>query len=117
MPMSTFDSPPALAAVIGQPSGHSDWKEVSQDMIDAFAAVTGDRQWNVDVERARREAPGGSIVANGGLLLSLLGILQPQIYSVPAPRALNYGLNRPAKPLVLGAFRWLDERLKSGGLP
>jgi acyl dehydratase len=46
--------------------GASDWHEVSQDRIDRFAEVTGDRQWiHVDPERARREGPFGGTIALG----------------------------------------------------
>ena len=46
---------------------------VTQDMIERFADLTGDRQWiHVDVERARRESPLGTTIAHGFLLLSLL---------------------------------------------
>ena len=34
--------------------GHSPWKTISQEMIQAFADATGDHQWiHLDVERAR----------------------------------------------------------------
>ena len=33
--------------------GHSPWKTISQEMIQAFADATGDHQWiHLDVERA-----------------------------------------------------------------
>jgi acyl dehydratase len=36
----------------------------SQDLIDRFADLTGDRQWiHVDTERARRESPFGGTIA------------------------------------------------------
>lgn len=67
---------------------------VTQDTIDRFADLTGDRQWiHVDVERARRESPFGTTIAHGFLLLSLLPTLvaprewQPVHYS----SATNYG--------------------------
>lgn len=47
--------------------------EVSQQMIDQFAELTGDHQWiHVDVERARKESPFGGPVAHGFLTLALL---------------------------------------------
>jgi acyl dehydratase len=46
---------------------------VSQEMINQFAELTGDRQWiHVDVERANRESPFGGPVAHGFLTLSLV---------------------------------------------
>ncbi len=42
-------------------------------MIDKFAEATGDHQWiHVDVERAKREMPGGKTIAHGYLTLSLV---------------------------------------------
>lgn len=102
MPSATaprpFDSPTALAALAAVPDvaiGQSDWLAVTQAMINAFADLTGDRQWiHVDVERARREAPGGQTIAHGYLLVGLIGVLQPQIFSVVCPTVLNYGMNK-----------------------
>ena len=94
----SFDSPSSLAALAaapGLPIGSSDWLTVTQQMIDAFAALTGDRQWiHVDVERARRDAPGGATIAHGYLLIGLIGVLQPQIFTVACPTVLNYGMNK-----------------------
>jgi len=69
---------------------------VTQDMIERFADLTGDRQWiHVDVERARRESPLGTTIAHGFLLLSLLPRLQPEPrFKLTDYRgALNYGSN------------------------
>ena len=47
---TTFDE---LAAVVGEDLGTTDWLEVTQDRVDAFAEATGDHQWiHVDVARA-----------------------------------------------------------------
>jgi len=113
--MTQFENPGQLAAMLGQPLGHSDWLVISQDMIDRFAELTGDRQWiHVDIERAKREAPGGTTIAHGYLTLSLLGVLQPQIYSVSCRSILNYGLNkmRFLAPVPAGARVRLAETIK-----
>jgi len=104
--MILFEDPAQLAATLGRPLGHSDWLVVSQDMIDRFAELTGDRQWiHVDVHRAKRETAGGTTIAQGFLTLSLLGLLQPQIYAVTCKSTLNYGLNklRFLSPVPAGA--------------
>jgi acyl dehydratase len=63
--MRMVETPEALRALIGQELGVSDWLEVTQDLIDRFAEVTGDHQWiHVDVERAKREMPGGKTIAH-----------------------------------------------------
>ena len=45
-------------ATIGQELGVSDWQDIDQKHIDAFADVTGDHQWiHIDADRARPKAP------------------------------------------------------------
>jgi acyl dehydratase len=86
-----------LRTLIGQEVGHSDWLEVTQPMIDQFAAVTGDHQWiHVDRERAAAESPFGTTIAHGFLTLSLITQLHSQAVQVDGGRkmGLNYGLNR-----------------------
>ena len=105
--MRMVESPEALRALIGQELGVSDWLEVTQDLIDRFAEVTGDRQWiHVDVERAKREMPGGKTIAHGYLLLSLLPKLGAGIYKLSWPtRSINYGSDkvRIVNPVKAGA--------------
>ena len=94
--MRMVETPEALWALIGQELGASDWLEVTQDLIDRFAEVTGDHQWiHVDVERAKREMPGGKTIAHGYLLLSLLPKLGAGIYKLSWPtRSINYGSDK-----------------------
>jgi acyl dehydratase len=101
------ETPEALRALIGQELGVSDWLEVTQDLIDRFAEVTGDHQWiHVDVERAKRDMPGGKTIAHGYLLLSLLPKLGAGIYKLSWPtRSINYGSDkvRIVNPVKAGA--------------
>ena len=105
--MRMVESPEALRALIGQELGASDWLEVTQDLIDRFAEVTGDHQWiHVDVERAKLEMPGGKTIAHGYLLLSLLPKLGAGIYKLSWPtRSINYGSDkvRIVNPVKAGA--------------
>ena len=105
--MRMVESPEALRALIGQELGVSDWLEVTQGLIDRFAEVTGDHQWiHVDVERAKREMPGGKTIAHGYLLLSLLPKLGAGIYKLSWPsRSINYGSDkvRIVNPVKAGA--------------
>jgi len=105
--MRMVETPEALRALIGQELGVSDWLEVTQDLIDRFAEVTGDHQWiHVDVERAKREMPGGKTIAHGYLLLSLLPKLGAGIYKLAWPtRSINYGSDkvRIVNPVKAGA--------------
>lgn len=113
--MTQFENPAQLAATLGQPLGRSDWLVLSQEKISAFAELTGDRQWiHVDVERAKRESAGGKTIAHGYLMLSMLSVLQPQIYSVKCRSVINYGLNkmRFLSPVPAGSRVRLSETIK-----
>src|SRR5881394_944902 len=85
-----------LKAYEGKEIGVSDWYTVTQEQINKFADATGDHQWiHVDVERAKREMPGGKTIAHGYLTLSLVPRLGQTIYRVKnRSRGLNYGSNR-----------------------
>ena len=69
----------------------SEWSEsieVTQDMINRFAELTGDHQWiHVDVKRAKRESPFRTTIAHGFLTLSLL----PCMHSNPSWKIAGYG--------------------------
>ena len=94
--MLTVDKPADMKAHVGEDIGSSDWVTVDQAMIDKFADATGDHQWiHVDVERAKRDMPGGKTIAHGFLTLSLVPRLGQTIYRVKQrSRGLNYGSNR-----------------------
>jgi acyl dehydratase len=94
--MLEIERPADLAAYVGKQIGTSDWFTVDQAIIDKFAEATGDHQWiHVDVERAKREMPGGRTIAHGFLTLSLVPRLVQTIYRVKhRSRGLNYGSNR-----------------------
>lgn len=89
-----------LRALIGQTIGPSDWRVVTQEMVNAFAAITGDRQWiHVDVERAAREGPFGTTIAHGNLTLSLIDGFRDQLmHSTGFVLAVNYGWNKVRFP-------------------
>ena len=103
-----------LKPLIGQEIGISGWIEVTQDMINRFAEVSGDDQWiHIDVERARRETPFGATIAHGFLTLSLLSRMSREAIDVRGDfkMRINYGLNRvrfvspvPAGSSVRGHF-------------
>jgi acyl dehydratase len=88
--------PKDLLKLVGTELGPSEWMTVDQAMIDKFADATGDHQWiHVDVERAKREMPGGKTIAHGYLTLSLVPRLGQTLYRVKhRSRGLNYGSNR-----------------------
>lgn len=97
-----------LKDFIGHDFGATAPVVVSQDNINAFAEITGDRQWiHVDVDRARAESPFGGPVAHGFLTLSLLATAVQDAGIVPADAkgAINYGLDniRFIAPVPAGA--------------
>jgi len=81
---------------VGEEIGVSDWVEISQERINLFADATGDHQWiHVDVERAKKDMPGGKTIAHGFLTLSLIPMLNSQISLINNVRnGINYGCNK-----------------------
>ncbi|MCI0548436.1 MAG: MaoC family dehydratase [Candidatus Rokubacteria bacterium] len=113
--MLTLEKPQDLLQHVGAELGPSDWLTVTQEMIDKFAEATGDHQWiHVDVERAKRELPGGKTIAHGYLTLSLLPRLTPTLMTITRrTRGVNYGSNkvRFTAPVPAGARIRLRQRL------
>ena len=97
--MRTFTTFDELTAAVGEDLGASDWVEIDQDRVDAFAEATGDHQWiHVDVARAK-DGPFGGTIAHGYLTLSLVPWLGSQVFSLETPGAkLNYGVNKVRFP-------------------
>lgn len=83
-------------ATVGQELGVSDWQEIDQKRIDAFADVTGDHQWiHIDPERAKTESPFGTTIAHGNLTLAMVdGFRQELITSSGFTMGLNYGWDK-----------------------
>ena len=97
-----------LTKLIGQEAGVSGWIDVTQDMINRFADITGDHQWiHVDVERAKKETPFGGTIAHGFLTVSLLSRMSAEAVHVKsdAKIRINYGFNklRFVSPVPAGA--------------
>ena len=85
-----------LKGYVGKEIGLSEWFEIKQDRITAFAECTEDRQWiHVNQEMAKK-GPFGTTVAHGYMLLALLSYFNYQNTVFPAgiKMAVNYGLNR-----------------------
>src|SRR5262249_51365190 len=69
---------------------------------------------HVDVERAKREMPGGKTIAHGYLTLSLLPRLAPTLMKITnRTRGVNYGSNkiRFISPVPAGSRIRLRQRL------
>ena len=110
--MTVFASPQDLAGSVGSHLGYSDWIQITQERIDAFAYATGDHQWiHVDPDRAR-EGPFGTTIAHGYLTLSLASRFVQDIFTVEgANMGVNYGTNkvRFVSPVPVGT------KLRAGG--
>jgi acyl dehydratase len=100
MTLVTVDGIEELQGLVGTTIGPSEWREVTQEDIDAFARLSGDDQWiHVDVERAAEESPFGTTVAHGNLTLSLIdGIRRDLLQSGGFKLGVNYGWNRVRFP-------------------
>jgi acyl dehydratase len=106
MPQRVLEGIAELRNLIGQEIGISDWFTITQAQIDAFAEVTGDRQWiHIDTARAPTDSPFGATIAHGFLTLSLLSRLHAQTVQVRGDfkMVINYGLNRVRFPAPVPA--------------
>jgi acyl dehydratase len=94
--MVIVERPADMHNWLGKVIGTSDWVQITQEQINKFAEATLDFQWiHVDVERAKKEMPGGKTIAHGYLSLSLVAGLGGQVYKIEKrSRGVNYGLNK-----------------------
>jgi len=102
--MSSSTVAEELRTKVGSVVHLSDWLQIDQPRIDAFAAATGDRQWiHVDPERAAAESQYGCTIAHGYLTLSLYPLLR-QMVDESRPifpglkNVINYGLDKVRFP-------------------
>ncbi|MGA2011499.1 MAG: MaoC family dehydratase [Solirubrobacteraceae bacterium] len=113
--MLTVTTIQELRTRAGQELGASEFHEVTQDHIDAFAEATGDRQWiHTDPVRAR-DTPMGATIAHGYYTLALAPALLAEVLPLDGfAMGVNYGLDKlrfPAPLPVGSAVRmrvWLD---------
>lgn len=82
-----------LESFIGKSLGESDWFNIDQDRINAFADTTLDHQFiHVDPEKAKH-TPFGTTIAHGFLTLSLLPYFQTVMADMIVPEGLKMGMN------------------------
>lgn len=100
MPAAEAPGIEGVRDLVGRELGPSEWRTVTQGDIDAFAAVSGDRQWiHVDPERAKRESPFGTTVAHGNLTLSMVDGFRPSLVPLEGVAVgVNYGWNKVRFP-------------------
>jgi acyl dehydratase len=97
--VQVFQGIAELASAVGSNLGYSDWHEVTQAQVDAFAQATDDHQWiHVDPQRAAK-GPFGTTIAHGFLTLSMVSVLAEQVFRVDGlSMSVNYGCNRVRFP-------------------
>jgi acyl dehydratase len=100
--MLTISGIDELRAKVGEELGVSEWHEVTQEAIDAFADATGDHQWiHVDPERAA-QTPWGSTIAHGLYTLSIGPKFTFDMFTIEGfAFGLNYGYNKVRFPAPL----------------
>ena len=115
--MRTITGLDELKQAAGENLGTSDWHEVTQGAIDAFADVTGDHQWiHVDTERAK-DTPFGGTIAHGYYTLSLAPRFTEQVMALDGfAFAINYGLNKVRFPAPLPVGSRVRMTAKLAGL-
>ena len=78
---------------IGKPMGQSEWFQIDQDRINAFADATLDHQFiHVDPDKAQH-TPFGGTIAHGFLTLSLLPYFQLNMDEIVVPKNMQMGMN------------------------
>lgn len=84
----------------GQDLPPSQWLEVTQQMVNDFAAATQDHQWiHTDVERAKKESPFGGTIAHGFFSVSMLSkFIMDNVQVKTAKMGVNYGLEKVRFP-------------------
>ena len=91
-----------LQELVGTTLGPTDWHDITQERINGFADMTGDRQWiHVDPERAAASA-FGSTIAHGLYSLSLGPKLMEELMAFDGfAHSLNYGYEKVRFPAPL----------------
>ena len=96
----------SLSAHVGREFGPTAWRKVTQEDIDLFARLSGDRQWiHTDVERAARESPFGTTIAHGNLTLAFIDGFRDELTQSPSGVTLgvNLGYDRVRFPAPVRA--------------
>jgi len=97
--LTTLNGIDEVKAHEGQEVGVSDWHDVTQEEINAFADATGDHNWiHIDPERAK-DTPFGGTIAHGYYTLSLAPKFSYSLFKVDGIAfGLNYGYDKVRFP-------------------
>ncbi len=121
---TTFQYLRDMKKSVGKELGLSDWIEMTQARIDAFAGATEDHQWiHIDPEKSKLHSPYKQTIAHGFLVLSLASKFTYDCYQVEdVTMGVNYGLNKVRFPnatrsgaLLRGRVSLLHYEEKPGG--
>ncbi|MFE5333850.1 MaoC/PaaZ C-terminal domain-containing protein [Embleya sp. NPDC056575] len=115
------------AGWVGRELGVTGWRRIDQPAVDAYADLTGDRDWlHNDPERARQHSPfeGRTIVQGSFLLAHCVRFLEEVAPPEGLGYALNYGFDRVrfVRPVrvgsrVRGRFTLHEVRPRPGDAP
>jgi acyl dehydratase len=98
-----------LLASTGTQLGPTNWMQVTQAEVDAFASLTGDRNWLHVDPVAAAAGPFGRTIVHGYFTMCLIPMLLAEIVAVSdAGTPVNYGCNRVRFPRPLG----VEERFR-----
>jgi acyl dehydratase len=84
----------------GKSLGKTEWREVTQEMVNQFAQATGDHQWiHTDPARAAKESPFRKTIAHGYFTLALVPVFFWELIEITGARlVINYGSNKVRWP-------------------
>ncbi|MDF1780651.1 MAG: MaoC family dehydratase [Alcanivoracaceae bacterium] len=88
-----FVDPSEIKGFIGEQLGASEWFQIDQSRINAFADATLDHQFIHVDEEAAKATPFGGTIAHGYLTVALLPHLQTTIDNFLIPNGLKMGMN------------------------
>ena len=88
-----FIDPAEIKGFVGEELGASEWFQIDQSRVNAFADATLDHQFIHVDEEAAKATPFGGTIAHGYLTVALLPYLQTTIDNFLIPNGLKMGMN------------------------
>lgn len=91
----TFNSISEFKTIEGKSLPNGEWFTITQQMINDFAASTGDKQWiHVDEAKAKQFSPFKRTVAHGFMSVAMLSNKLEEIVAIKSVNIkLNYGVD------------------------
>ena len=121
MALKTINGIDELKDCLGETIGPGEWREVTQELINEFAVVSGDDQWiHIDPDRAK-DTPFGGTIAHGYFTLALGPRFSYDMFTLDGVAfGVNYGLGKvrfPAPMKVGGKVRMRAELVAVDDIP